>query len=205
MRDAAVAISHAQLARGVVERLAPDETASFELIAQPYLDDPSFGGRAARGRGRGGPPLASGLDLAGALTPTVVVVTGWALGALAQGAAAELANQGARLTGSLLDRFRREPRTGGAAVSVPVAELAPGRLGAVRDSVRAKAEALGVGPDRAAVLADAVVGELALLREENEERDESGESRENRDHTRTERAGRNAPDPGPEAVPEPPR
>ncbi|MFJ1744840.1 hypothetical protein ACIOJD_01160 [Streptomyces sp. NPDC088116] len=157
MSDEPVVISHDQLARRVVARLAPDEAASFDLIAQPYLADATHGERAAPRRSG---PLASGLDLAGALTPTVVVASGWAITALAQGAAAELTSRGTRLTGAFLDRFRRRS---GAVRATVVTAPDPGQLTAVRASVTGKALALGLSPEQAGVLADAVVGELALL------------------------------------------
>lgn len=169
MSDEPVVISHDQLARRVVARLAPDEAASFDLIAQPYLADATHGERPAPGWGG---PLASGLDLAGALTPTVVVVSGWAITALAQGAAAELSNRGTRLTGAVLNRFRR--RSGAVRATVVTAPDA-GQLAAVRASVRAKALALELSAEQAGVLADAVVGELALLSGAQEQQEQQEE------------------------------
>ncbi|MCB5909254.1 hypothetical protein [Streptomyces pinistramenti] len=153
-------VLHDRLARRVVARVAPDELAAFPLLAGPYLGDSRRGARrAARDR-----PLGSGLsEVSGAVTPVVVVVTGWAVTALAGGAAEEIKGRGMRLTKALLDGLWRRRRNG-EAVEVPVEALSEGQLRAVHTSVQAKAEQLGMDAVAAGVLADAVVGELVLLR-----------------------------------------
>ncbi len=161
MTDRTILITHEELARRVVERLAPDELESFELLAQPYLRGSA---REARQRGRGGgPPLGIGLEeIPGALTPAIVLACGWFVTAMAEGAASA---GGEGLARAVLGRLRRRHR----AVEAPAADFSPDRLAAVRASVLAKAEVLGLSEAEAALLADAVVGELALLAAEREE------------------------------------
>ncbi|MGG7569473.1 hypothetical protein [Streptomyces sirii] len=111
--------------------------------------------------------MGSGLDeMVGAVTPVGVLVSGWALTAVAGGAAEEIKNRSMRLTRSLLDRLpqRTRRRAETEEVEVPVEALSTEQLGRVRASVQAKAVALGMPEEQAGVLADAVVGELALLR-----------------------------------------
>ncbi|MFI0150011.1 hypothetical protein [Streptomyces lydicus] len=68
------------------------------------------------------------------------------------------------------DEFARRVVARGAPEELPaVAALTRDQLTGVRASVRAKAVALGMPADRAGVLADAVVGELALLRSDGDE------------------------------------
>ncbi|MFD3524215.1 hypothetical protein [Streptomyces sp. NPDC058653] len=159
--SATVRVSRDKLARRVVARVAPDELAAFSLLAVPYRGEPRSRPRAERDR-----PLGSGLgDVSGAVTPVVVVVTGWAVAALVSGAAEEVKNRGTRWTAALLDLLSRKPRDSDS-VEVPVAALSDSQLRAVRTSVCAKAEHLGMDSAAAVVLSDAVVGELVLLRPE---------------------------------------
>ncbi|MFD7897578.1 hypothetical protein [Streptomyces sp. NPDC059743] len=155
-----VLVSHDELAHRVVARVAPDELAVFSLLADLYSRESGQGARrAVRNR-----PLGSGLDeLSGAVTPVVIVVTGWVVAALAGGAAEEIKSRSTRWTGALLDWLWRRRRNGDG-VEVPVEAMNDGQLRAVHASVRAKAEQLGMEEAAAGVLSDAVVGELMLLR-----------------------------------------
>ncbi|GAA2875124.1 hypothetical protein GCM10010517_35950 [Streptosporangium fragile] len=161
MRERTIVVTHEELARRVVDRLAPDESAAFDLLARPYLNG-STGTRPGR-RGRGGDgPLGIGLEeISGALTPAIVLVCGWFVTAVAEGAASEA---GGRLTRSVLERLRRRPP----AVEAPAEGFDPARLAEIRTSVLAKAEVLGLSQAEAALLADAVVGELTLLAAERQ-------------------------------------
>ncbi|MFF2852963.1 hypothetical protein ACFVT5_42775 [Streptomyces sp. NPDC058001] len=149
-------VSPHDFARRVVARIAPDELPAFSLLARSRT-------RATKLRDT---PLGSGLDeITGAVTPVVMLVSGGALTALAAGTTEEIKNRSMHLTERLLDRLpcslrRRELEN----VEVPVEALSTEQLTAVRASVRAKAQGLGMREDQAEVLADAVVGELALLR-----------------------------------------
>lgn len=152
-----ITVSRDEFARRVVARVAPEELPAFALLSRPRA-------RAPRVRDT---PLGSGLDeMVGAVTPVGVLVSGWALTAVAGGAAEEIKNRSMRLTRSLLDRLpqRTRRRAETEEVEVAVEALSADQLGRVRASVQAKAVALGMPEDQAGVLADAVVGELALLR-----------------------------------------
>ncbi|WP_310725555.1 hypothetical protein [Streptomyces sp. N2A] len=157
-----VRVSRDEFARRVVARVAPEELPAFALLSRPRA-------RTSKLRDT---PLGSGLDeMVGAVTPVGVLVSGWALTAVAGGAADEIKNRSMRLTRALLDRLpqrvRRRAET--EEVAVAVAALSTEQLTSVRASVQAKAVALGMPADQAGVLADAVVGELALLRPDGEE------------------------------------
>ncbi len=152
-----VRVSRDEFARRVVARVAPEELPAFALLSRPRARTPRLRDT----------PLGSGLDeMVGAVTPVGVLVSGWALTAVAGGAADEIKNRSMRLTRTLLDRLpqRLRRRAETEEVAVAVAALSTEQLTSVRASVQAKAVALGMPADQAGVLADAVVGELALLR-----------------------------------------
>ncbi|WP_158744827.1 hypothetical protein [Streptomyces sp. NRRL S-1448] len=152
-----VRVSRDEFARRVVARVAPEELPAFALLSRPRARTPRLRDT----------PLGSGLnEMVGAVTPVGVLVSGWALTAVAGGAADEIKNRSMRLTRTLLDRLpqRLRRRAETEEVAVAVAALSTEQLTSVRASVQAKAVALGMPADQAGVLADAVVGELALLR-----------------------------------------
>ncbi|MEU9497987.1 hypothetical protein [Streptomyces sp. NPDC048196] len=152
-----VRVSRDEFARRVVARVAPEELPAFALLSRPRARTPKLRDT----------PLGSGLDeMVGAVTPVGVLVSGWALTAVAGGAADEIKNRSMRLTRTLLDRLpqRLRRRAETEEVAVAVAALSTEQLTSVRASVQAKAVALGMPADQAGVLADAVVGELVLLR-----------------------------------------
>jgi hypothetical protein len=141
----------AMLARTVVARLAPDELPAFDVLAAPYLrgtDTSADGGRLEFGV----------LDAVATVTPVVTLVCATVTGALLRGAEGELERFGGRATRGLLRGLRRRP----APVAPPTTGLSHDQLARVRAVAYARATALGVEPDLAGVIADAVVGALAI-------------------------------------------
>ena len=138
-----------RLARSVVQRVAPEENEIFDAVAVAYRRDPQ---RLARGVSRD-EMLGFGVDAAMALlTP------------IALGAAAEVVrylaveSAGALEVRPRLQRIlrRRDKRQEAA----PPAALDPAERAAVREIVLEKCRQAGVEPDRAELVADAVVGVL---------------------------------------------
>ncbi len=141
----------AALARTVVARLAPDELPAFDVLAAPYLrgtDTSVDGGRLEFGV----------LDAVATVTPVVTLVCATVTAALLRGAEEELAKVGGRATRGLLRGLRRRP----APVAPPTAGFSRDQLAQVRTMAYARATALGVEPALAGVIADAVVGALAI-------------------------------------------
>lgn len=153
--------SAADLARDVVGQLAPDELPAFDVIASPYLRDPS---RAER-RLCAGSDDPLGVDLGSAiivLTPVVTLVCGSVATALAQGVTTEVSSRSKKFTGRLLDRLGRWHRHRD---TIEAFDWTAGQLDEIRAVAVARATALGVKQGQAETIADAVVGALVLRRE----------------------------------------
>ena len=138
-----------QLARSVVQRVAPEENEIFDAVAVAYRRDPQ---RLARGASRD-EMLGFGVDAAMALlTP------------IALGAAAEVVRYLAVESAGALEvrpRLQRILRRRDKRREVPApAALDPAKRAAVREIVLEKCRQAGVEPERAELVADAVVGVL---------------------------------------------
>ncbi|WP_283136999.1 hypothetical protein [Rhizohabitans arisaemae] len=145
-----------ELARRVVERLVPEESDAFALVAAPYLADPR--GAERRLLRPADDPL--GFDIGDALalaTPVVTLVCGAVVNSLAQSAADEVT----RRTGGLARRmFRRVTGRGGESAEDPPTAWTPGQLAEVRRIALARAVHLGRSNREAEEIADAIVSEL---------------------------------------------
>jgi hypothetical protein len=144
-----------QVARSVVGRVAPEEEEIFDLVAAAYRRDPQ---RLARGASRD-EMLGFGVDATVALLTPIVL-----------GAATEVVRYlametaGAIEVRSRLQRiFRRRDARRDAVAEKPIAVAAinPATRTAVREIVLEKCRQAGVEPDRAELVADAVVGVLS--------------------------------------------
>jgi hypothetical protein len=144
-----------QVARSVVRRVAPEEEEIFDLVAVAYRRDPH---RLARGASRD-EMLGFGVDATVALLTPIVL-----------GAATEVVRYlametaGAIEVRSRLQRIFRRRDARRAAVTgkpVTVAVIDPATRTAVREIVLEKCRQAGVEPDRAELVADAVVGVLS--------------------------------------------
>ena len=138
-----------RLARSAVLRVAPEEEEIFDLVSAAYRRDPQ---RLTAGAGRD-EMLGFGVDDAMTLLTPVVL-----------GAAAEVVRYLAVEAAGALEvrsRLRRVFRRRDARRAVPATPaLDPARRAAVRTIVLEKCRQAGVEPDRAELVADAVVGAL---------------------------------------------
>ncbi|MGN9779466.1 hypothetical protein ACTMS0_27495 [Micromonospora sp. H33] len=141
----------ATLARAVVSRLAPEELPAFDLLAGPYLagvDDSAEGDRLQFGV----------VEAVATVTPVVTLVCAGVVGALARGAESELEQLGGRAARGLFGALRRRPGV----TAAPRTEWTREQLAEVRTVAAGRAAALGVEPELAGAIADAVVGALLL-------------------------------------------
>ncbi|MBV1855697.1 hypothetical protein [Catellatospora tritici] len=137
----------ADLARGVVADVAPDEVALFEQRSRAF-----FRGRTAAGRD----PLAfGGAEVLVLVTSVALVAAKTAVELLLSRVADAAERKTETVIERLVDRLRRRPRTPS---PVAVARWRPEDLRDVRGAVLA---ALASSPDRE-LIADALVGRLAL-------------------------------------------
>ncbi|WP_448620534.1 hypothetical protein [Geodermatophilus sp. URMC 65] len=138
-----------RVARDVVAQLAPQELADFDAAAEAYLAAPS----RVRRRLNKDDPLGFGVEeISVLLSPVALAVAQSTLETLAQDAArSSITAMGARLRRFLLRhrRVRRE-RT----------PLSPDQLADVRRGAMEKGKQLGLDDQRAALLADAIIGRL---------------------------------------------
>ena len=156
--------STAEIARRVVGELAPDELASFDLVAAPYLRKSaerrrprSDGFSADRARGEHDNPLGFGIqDALTVVTPAAVLVSGAVTAALADGVTKEVRRRTDGFVGWLRQRLGRRDRR------PETFDLNPAQLTELRRIALDRAKALGMKPRQARALADAVVGALVL-------------------------------------------
>lgn len=149
-------VSAHDLARRVVESIAPTELPSFPLVAAPYLTHPARSERELR-RDHDD-PLGFGLgEAVEMVTPVVALVSGSVITALSDGIG-EAVKTGA---GKFFRGFTRRR-----AVEAPLQQWTNDELARVRATALVRAKALGVNEQRAEALADAIVVALLLERDE---------------------------------------
>jgi hypothetical protein len=141
-----------ELAELVLQRTAPDEVPELPDVAEEYFADPQAV-LAARGSDE---PLGFGLELA-MLAPIVLAIATPVVGFLGdiakdlmKDAAKPHVNEAAR---RLLRRPQQPP---------PPVTLSPQQARTIRDNARSQAMTLGLSEQQAALLADAIVGCLAV-------------------------------------------
>jgi hypothetical protein len=151
-------ISAVSVARDVIVQLAPEELFTFDMVAESFLTAQR---RVSRRREE---PLGFGIE-AGLvlLTPIVLALAQSVLETLAGDAGRSLARTTAARVGKVFRRRRARPEDA-VAVSAQVASLSTAQLTAVRQQAVEKARQLNVDDERAALLADAIVGALATRR-----------------------------------------
>jgi hypothetical protein len=165
----------ASVAREQVAQLAPQELPLFRAQSAAYFEDPQ---KALQGDRSGDDMLSFGPEVAFALlTPIILSVTSTVLSAVAEELGKTLGEESRGLVGDLVRRlFRRPPagaqdasaggegRPGGAGGALPpeVPVLTAAQLARVRQSAFERARQLDVPEARASLLADSLVGSLAL-------------------------------------------
>ena len=147
----------AELARTAVERAAPEELPLFRPTSEAFFADPAA---LERREGRDD-MLGFGVDSALVLlTPVALAVARDVVDFVVAQVRSRLHDEGESAVQGALDRlFRRgDARPEAAAAD---ADLTDEELGRVRTIALEKARQLRLSPDRAVLLADAIVGGLA--------------------------------------------
>jgi hypothetical protein len=139
-----------RVARDAVAELAPEELAGFDATAEAYLAAPS---RVRRRRTKDD-PLGFGVEeVSVLLSPVALAMAQSTLDSIAQDVArSSVTAVGARLR-RLLPRRSKTPQ-----VSTP---LNRGQMADLRSAAIEKGRQLGLDDQRAALLADAIIGRLA--------------------------------------------
>jgi hypothetical protein len=154
----------ADLARVAVERTAPEELPLFRPTSEAFFQDPD----AVPRRGGRDELLGFGVDAAVVLvTPIALSVARDVARFVADQLRSRLAKEGEGAVQRALDRvFKREAKPDAADAPAAAAAAAPPELTdeeleRVRAIALEKAQQLRLPPDRAGLLADAIVGGLA--------------------------------------------
>jgi hypothetical protein len=160
----------ASVAREQVAQLAPQELPLFRAQSAAYFEDPQ---KALRGDRSEDDVLSFGPEVAFALlTPVILSVTSTVLSAVAEELGKTLGEESRGIVGDLLRRLFRRPPAGAEEASgaggtggesppeVPL--LTAAQLARVRQSAFERARQLDVPEARASLLADSLVGSLAL-------------------------------------------
>ena len=154
-----------EFAQAVLAEVAPEELAIFSDTAEEYFADPD----AVLNPARRDEAVGFGLDLA-LLTPYVLAVATPVLTFLAQTVLAAVKEESKPVIADLVRRlFRRAAPGSDAGPGSPAPEagpvaLTPAQAGQVREVALARASDLGLPPEQARLLADSVVGGLAVAR-----------------------------------------
>jgi hypothetical protein len=147
----------ADLARLALEQAAPEELVLFPETAEEYFRDP----QAVLDPGRRDEALGFGLDIA-MLTPYVLAVATPVIRFLVSTVAEAAGEEAKPLVTRIVRRlFRRSDSASEAASEVP-APLSAEQARRVRELAYQRAKGLGLDDDRAALLADSVVGGLIV-------------------------------------------
>ncbi|WP_413250823.1 hypothetical protein [Sinomonas flava] len=145
-----------ELARRALERAAPDELLTFDLVVEDYRADPA----GALTRSSGDPAVGFGLDLA-ALAPFALAVASAVVPFIAdllRESAAEAAKTG---VGEALRRLFHHADTARRGADDPP-PLTPEQNAQVFDAATQQGLALGLDRERATLLGHAIVGALAV-------------------------------------------
>lgn len=141
------------LSRELVERLAPAELPTFDVVAEPYLTDPRRAERRLRDHDD---PMGFGLgDALAMVTPVVALVSGSVVAAVSDALADSVRATGAKVLRRVTGKKPKE---------LPEPDLSAEKLAEIRELAFKRAVDLGMEHGRAEALADAVVGALVRRR-----------------------------------------
>lgn len=147
----------AALARATVEKAAPEELPLFRATSEAYFEDPKA---LERGGGKD-EMLGFGVDAAMVLmTPVVLQVAKDVIGFLGEQLRERAREQGEGAIDKIIARIVN--RNGSEGEAEPVEELTDEQLEQVRALAIKKGRALKLSDERATLLADSLVGSLAL-------------------------------------------
>jgi hypothetical protein len=142
------------LAAAVLERVSPEELAILDDEAASYFANPVVAGPHARRD----EPLGFGLDLT-LVTPYALAVGSTVVNFLSSVVADEARDAARPVAAALIRRFfRRGPKV----ATEPSLTLTSEQSAQVRQTALTQAEQLGLPRERAELLADAVIGGLAV-------------------------------------------
>ena len=147
----------AALARATVEKAAPEELPLFRATSEAYFENP----QALEQKGGKDEMLGFGVDAAMLLvTPIALQVARDVIGFLGEQLRERAREQGEGAIDRLIARLVN--RNGGDGDAEPVEELTDEQLEQVRALAIKKGRALKLSDERATLLADSLVGSLAL-------------------------------------------
>jgi hypothetical protein len=148
----------AGLARAAVEQAAPEELPLFRPTSEAFFEDPA----ALERRDGRDELLGFGVDAALVLvTPVALSVARDVVRFVADQVRSRLASEGEGAVQHALDRIFKRGAAGAAAEAAATPELSDEELARVRAIALEKAEQLKLPPEKAGLLADAIVGGLA--------------------------------------------
>lgn len=144
----------ADVSRQIVAEVAPDELPLFSVNSQAYFKNPKKALESSEGADDA---LGFGVELlVPLLTPIVLSVVTEVVNHLTQSLSQQLAGKAEQLVGALFKR------PGATAHPAPVLQLSPAQLSEVRSIAFTKARQLKLPEAEAALLADSVIGSLAV-------------------------------------------
>ena len=147
----------AALARATVEKVAPEELPLFRATSEAYFENP----QALEQKGGKDEMLGFGVDAALLLvTPIALQVARDVIGFLGEQLRERAREQGEGAIDRVIARLVN--RNGGDGDAEPVEELTDEQLEQVRALAIKKGRALKLSDERATLLADSLVGSLAL-------------------------------------------
>ena len=148
----------AALARATVEKAAPEELPLFRATSEAYFEDPQALEQSGGGKDE---MLGFGVDATMVLmTPVVLQVARDVIGFLGEQLRERVREQGEGAIDRVIARLVN--RNGGKGEAEPVEELTQEQLEQVRALAIKKGRALKLSEERATLLADSLVGSLAL-------------------------------------------
>jgi hypothetical protein len=148
----------AALARATVEKAAPEELPLFRATSEAYFEDPQALKQSGGGKDE---MLGFGVDATMVLmTPVVLQVAKDVIGFLGEQLRDRVREQGEGAIDRVIARLVN--RNGGEGEAEPVEELTQEQLEQVRALAIKKGRALKLSDERATLLADSLVGSLAL-------------------------------------------
>jgi hypothetical protein len=161
-----------ELARRVVRKIAPEELASFDIVAAPYLEAPEQAER--RLRQAHDDPLGFGLgDIVAMATPMIALVSGSVITAVSDSVGKAVRDGTTNAMRRTWRKVRGKPVE---PLELPSTPLTTTQLAEVRQIALGRALSLGMERQKAEALADAVVTALVLRDTDQDMGRESGEA-----------------------------
>lgn len=149
-----------RLSRSVVTRLAPEELTLFDAVLDAYMTNPSARRPTPRGRDQ---ILGIGVDATAALfTPIVVAVVIDVTKHLSIQASDATVRSGRSLIRRIVHRLPHKTHAD-ESTRDHTTPITADQITLVREAALKKALALGLGKNKASLLADAIVGSLATF------------------------------------------